>query len=57
MAKHVTLQSADTIKEIVSAVSSASDELSRLSLEVSQILIFITKKKFKFTYIIFSDFQ
>ncbi|CAI7567161.1 unnamed protein product [Penicillium pancosmium] len=34
MAKHVTLQSADTIKEIVTAVSSASDELSRLSLEI-----------------------
>lgn len=36
MAEHVTLQSADTIKEIVSAVDDASDELWRLSHEVCQ---------------------
>lgn len=36
MAEHMTLQSADMIEEVVSAVDAASDELRRLSLEVSR---------------------
>lgn len=57
MAEHVTLQPADMIEEIVSAVDSASDELRRLSLEVCQSCQLQHEEKVKLTFIIDSDFQ